>query len=132
MAARPVVPIPIDLTVADSAWTADLSNFDIVRLQPVVVAGGTWGIAEITVETTIAGDKDSPIVQWKPLGTVNEGPPAPLVLGDENEMLGPYFLQAIKPIRFRVTTTQPGACEVLVYVIGGTTVPEALVLRIPS
>lgn len=106
----------LDLTVADDAWVADVSPGDLLRLQ-AIVDSGTWGLGEISVETSGDG------VNWVELVSVNEGPAAAIAAADEALYLGAYFLEAIALVQFRVSTKQAGACEVSVHLTIGSTSP---------
>lgn len=117
MPAKNVPPYaPLDLTTSDEHWIADVSGGDLLRLQ-AVVDSGTWGAATIAVETSLDAET------WVDLSSAGEGPAADLDSGDEDLILGPYFLEAVKLIRFRVATNQGGACEVSVHLGLGSTSP---------
>lgn len=119
----------VDLTVADDGdEIQDAHRYDLMRIN-AVVQSGTWGAAVITVEGTV-GDDDN--TGWVALDV-------PLAIasgaGYGSGPDGPSAYRAINcfsRVRYRVSTTQVGACLVKIYVALSPDSPGRNVVTLPA
>ncbi len=105
----------LDLTVSnDTTEPIEIGRWDLIRFQPRA-ATGTWGAGEVVAEFSLDGSA------WANLPDLGE------VLFTAAAMTKAFHVPAVKRMRFRVKTTQAGACTVEVPCVVDTTRLEEIV-----
>jgi hypothetical protein len=108
----------LDLTVTNDASEAiEVGRWDLIRFQPAK-ASGTWGAGEVVVEFSINGAT---------FGNLPELGEIKFTSADDGVLSKAYYIPAVKRMRFRVKTTQGGACSVNVYCVVDVTKLEEIV-----
>ena len=109
----------LNLQTANDAYTLNgLGGLSQIRVQTVKYSG-TWGAGVITLEQSIDG------VTWYAL---DDG----AVTYTGETLSGRIALNGIRIVRFRVSTTQAGACTVRVWAFATQTDLGALQYRVLS